>query len=160
MVRMKRTIFGFFVVAFLVCLTSKALYAHGVDYEIKNGKAVTIKVEYDDGEPMNYAAVKIFSPADEKIEHQNGRTDKNGYFSFSPDQTGDWKITVEDGMGHGIATKFHVDETMEVEETRTNGDVPRWYKLIVGISIIWGLAGTFFYFKARKRFGSKKQTGI
>lgn len=125
MIRTKKTILIFLIWAFFACLTGKALHAHGVDYELKNGRAVTIIVTYDDGKPMSYAGVKIFSPADEKIEHQNGRTDKNGCFSFLPDQNGEWRITVEDGMGHGVATKVNVDEAMEAEETRTHGNMLR-----------------------------------
>lgn len=125
------------------------LWAHGVDYEVKEGRAVVLKAGYDDGEPMIYAEVKIFSPGNKDIEHQNGRTDKNGCFAFLPDQIGEWKIIVNDGMGHGVVTEVEIKEAMKIETT-TKG-WPRWQKIITGISVIWGLAGLIFYLKARKR---------
>ena len=134
-----------FYLFFLPC----RLWAHGVVYEIKGDKAVIIKVTYDDGEPMSYAEIEIFSPDNKDIEYQNGRTDKNGSFAFLPDQIGGWKIIVNDGMGHGVVTEVEVKEAMKIETTAKGW--PRLQKLITGISIIWGLAGLIFYFKMRKK---------
>ena len=68
---------GLCVVCFL--MTTGIAYGHGMFHEIAGKDAVVVTAEYDDGEPMSYAGVKIFSPAGGKIEHQNGRTDKNGF---------------------------------------------------------------------------------
>ena len=150
-----------FIIAFLFSLffLPHNLFAHGVVYEIfavgesasggKEGETVIIEVAYDDGEPMSYAEVKIFSPDNKDIEHQNGRTDKNGCFAFLPDQPGEWKVIVNDGMGHGVVTEVKVKETMKIQTT-TKG-WPRWQKLITGIGIIWGLAGLILYFRVRRR---------
>jgi len=124
-------------------------WAHGVVYELKEGKTVIIKVNYDDGEPMSYAEVKIFSPDNKDIEHQNGRTDKNGCFAFLPDQIGKWKVIVNEGTGHGVVKEVEIKEAIKIEAT-TKG-WPRWQKLITGISIIWGLTGLVYYFKIRER---------
>lgn len=125
------------------------LWAHGVVYEVKEGKTVIIKIVYDDGEPMSYAEVKIFSPGNKDIEYQNGRTDKNGCFAFLPDQIGKWKVIVNDGMGHGVVTEAEVKEAMKIGVTHKGW--PRWQKLITGIGIIWGLAGLILYFRVRRR---------
>jgi len=140
------------IVAFLffaLFFTCDDLWAHGVEYEVKEGKAVVLKIGYDDGEPMSYAEVKIFSPDDKDIEHQNGRTDKNGCFAFSPDQLGEWKVIVNDGTGHGAVTKVEVKETMKIETTVKGW--PRLQKLITGIGVIWGFAGLIFYLRVRRR---------
>ncbi|NQS90434.1 hypothetical protein HQ584_11675 [Patescibacteria group bacterium] len=134
-----------FYLFFLPC----SLWAHSVVYEIKEDRAVIINVAYDDGEPMSYAEVKIFSPENKDIEHQNGRTDKNGCFAFLPDQNGKWRIIVNDGMGHGVVTGVEVKEAMKIETTAKGW--PRLQKLITGVSIIWGLAGLIFYLKMRKK---------
>ena len=139
----------FFLIAFLLLFTPNNLWAHGVVYEVKEGKTVIIKIAYDDGEPMSYAEVKIFSPHESELEYQNGRTDKNGCFSFVPEQIGEWRVVINDGMGHGVATKINVAEAMEIEANHKGW--PRWQKLITGISIIWGLTGLILYFKVRKR---------
>ncbi len=142
---------GFFI--FLLCsfilVSQSNLWAHSVVYEVKEISGITIKVEYDDGEPMSYAEVLIYSPVDEEIEYQNGRTDKRGCFSFLPDQPGEWKIMVDDGMAHGIVAKVLVEEGITVKILHHG--FPRWQKLITGISIILGLTGLLFYLVARKR---------
>jgi len=131
---------------------TNTVYAHGVVYEVKEDKTIIIKVEYDDGEPMSYAQVKIFSPTEKEIEHQNGRTDRNGCFAFLPDVAGEWKITVNDGMGHGVMEKVKVKEAMVIEPIHAvHRSWTRFQKLIVGISIVWGLAGVICYFKVRKK---------
>ena len=148
---MKRANF-IFIVVFLFSILffmSNDLWAHGVEYEVKEGRAVVLKAGYDDGEPMSYAEVKIFSPGNKDIEHQNGRTDKNGCFAFLPDQPGEWKVIVNDGTGHGVVTKVEVKESMKIEATTKGWS--RWQKVITGISVIWGLAGLILYFRVRKR---------
>lgn len=153
---MKKKVWLFILV--VIFIYPGSLYAHGVVYEIKNDKAVIIKVGYDDGEPMIYAKVKIFPPADRKTEYQNGRTDKNGCFSFLPDQSGEWKITVSDGMGHGVNRTIKVEEAMEIENISVG--LPRWYKLIVGISVLWGLGGLVFFLMARKEAATSTRPDV
>ena len=135
------------------------LWAHGVVYEVKEDKTVIIKVAYDDGEPMSYAEIKIFSPDNKNIEHQNGRTDKNGCFAFLPDEVGKWKVVVNDGMGHGVVTEVNVEKAMKIEKTSYKA-WSRWQGLITGLSIIWGLTGLFFYFKVRKRITSNSNSSV
>lgn len=147
---MKKLIFafGFLLPISLLYFMIGTIWAHGVVYEVKEDKTVMIKVNYDDGEPMSYAEVEIFSPSDEKVEYQNGRTDKNGCFAFLPNEAGEWKVKVNDGMGHGVVTNIQVKEGMKVDILHHG--FPRWQKLITGISIIWGLTGLIFYFRFRK----------
>ncbi|HAX61026.1 MAG TPA: hypothetical protein DCX95_00475 [Elusimicrobia bacterium] len=134
------------IVIFLIFFfTANNLWCHGVEYEIVEGKSILIKVGYDDGEPMSYAEVKIFSPKNSKVEYQNGYTDKNGCFAFLPDSIGKWKIFVNDAMGHGVVTKIEVKEEMRIESKSKKW--PRLQKLITGVSIIFGLTGLLFYIK-------------
>ena len=144
---MKKLVFGFFPVI-LLSFTASTAWSHGVVYEVKEDRTTIIKVEYDDGEPMSYAEVEIFSPGDEKIEYQNGRTDKNGCFAFLPNEVGEWKVKVNDGMGHGVVTKVTVKEGMRIDILHHG--FSRWQKLVVGVSAIWCLTGLIFYFRARK----------
>lgn len=148
---MKKLIFafGFLLPISLLSFMIGTIWAHGVVYEVKEDKTVMIKVNYDDDEPMGYAEVEIFSPSDGKIEYQNGRTDKNGCFAFLPNEIGEWKIKVNDGMGHGVTAKIKVEEGMHIESVRYSG-LARWQKLIMGLSIIFGVTGFVFYFRVRK----------
>jgi nickel transport protein len=125
--------------------------AHGVFHQVAQGTAVLVTVEYDDGEPMSYAEVKIHPPSGGKVPHQTGRTDKNGCFAFVPDSQGEWRITLDGGMGHLIETTFAVSEALRVKkDEQGSGRVfSRWQGIAVGLGIIFGLAGFMYGLRVR-----------
>ncbi len=59
-----------------------ALYAHGVRRKVETG-GIVVSAEYDTGEPMSYAKVKILAPG-VKVIFQSGRTDRNADSASSP----------------------------------------------------------------------------
>ncbi|MBL0732591.1 MAG: carboxypeptidase regulatory-like domain-containing protein, partial [Desulfosarcina sp.] len=75
-------------------------HAHGVKGKISSG-GIVVTTEYDSGEPMSYARVKISAPA-AKLTFQSGQTDRNGRFCFFPDAPGDWDVVVDDEMVHRL----------------------------------------------------------
>ncbi|MCJ8499321.1 DUF4198 domain-containing protein [Desulfatitalea alkaliphila] len=128
------------------------LQAHGMVWEIATRETVTILATYDDGDPMAYSDVKIFAPGESRIEHQNGRTDKNGHFAFIPDTPGQWRIVVDGGMGHVINTTFEVDETLTVAgDTAVSTPHSRLHGIMAGLGLIFGLTGIGFYFRGRRK---------
>ena len=83
--------------------------AHGTGWRQElNLEVVALAFFYSDQSPMAYSRIKVFSPADAKIEYQNARTDKHGGFAFRPDQPGLWKFEVADGQGHLAAGEITV----------------------------------------------------
>lgn len=147
---MKRSVFiiGFLLYLFYIPQIDNILLAHGLLYDLKMGKTLIIKVGYDGGEPMSYSEIKIYSPDGDKLEYQNGFTDANGNFAFIPNRAGKWKIVISDGMGHVFSKDLMVNEGIKIEAI-TQGLGP-WQKLIIAISIVWGLIGTALYFKRVK----------
>lgn len=136
----------------MAALSPSLLYAHGMVHYFTEEQAMVIRAAYDDGEPMSYAEVKIYGPGDARFEHQNGRTDKHGCFAFVPDVPGQWRLTVDGGMGHMITTEVMVDETLALTEDSNNlPPPPRIYGIVTGLSIILGLTGLFAWFKGRKK---------
>ena len=133
---------------FAILLLSSPVISHQVVYEAKGSDAITVKIGYDDGTCMSYAEVKIYSPHDEKIEYQNGRTDKNGCFAFSPDDTGEWTVQVNDGAGHGAEIKIPVQKNMAVDFVH-HGYSPR-QRILMGICVIWAILATSLFLKYRK----------
>lgn len=128
------------------------LQAHGMVWEITTRQTVAILAAYDDGEPMAYAAVKIFAPGQDRIEHQNGRTDKNGTFAFMPDTSGQWRIIVDGGMGHVINASFEVDEALTVAPgTALRTPQSRLHGITAGLGLIFGLTGIALYLRGRQR---------
>jgi nickel transport protein len=137
-----------------VLLTAAAGWCHGVRGDVDQGNGYLITAEYDDGEPMNYAAVEIKAP-DSTIVFQTGRTDRNGRFMIYPDQTGQWQAVVQDGMGHRLTLDLEVGgstaapESAHVRSSLTSGGMTRAAKVIAGLSIIFGLSGLLYGWKMR-----------
>jgi len=123
-------------------LLLQALTAHGVEHvTVKDG--IGIQAFYDDGSPLAYVDVTIFSPADAETEFQSGITDKNGVFMFKPDRDGIWTIVFDDGLGHGLKEEIDIREGQAVEQT-PSGVIPRWQKVLVGVSLIFGITGILY----------------
>ncbi len=140
-----------FIFAFLSANPAVA-NAHGMSHQILKKDAIVIAAEYDDGEPVSYAEAKVFSPSGGKIEHQNGRTDKNGRFAFIPDCPGEWKVSIDAGMGHLLEAVFPVDKDMNIDNRTVQSDraLSKWQGVITGLGVIFGLLGCLYYFKARR----------
>lgn len=124
---------------------------HGIFHETSKKEAVVIAARYDDGEPASYVQVRVTPPQGGKIEHQNGRTDKNGCFAFLPDLPGQWKITIDDGLGHKIDTELLVDEASGIQNKHDPLRVfPLWQAVVTGLSLIFGFFGVVMCFRVRK----------
>ena len=66
------------------------------------GSVTLVQFAYAGGQVPTYAKVEVYSPADAKVEFQNGRTDAHGRFAFMPDTSGQWRIVMADNMGHRV----------------------------------------------------------
>ena len=136
----------------IVFLLPGMIYAHGVSGKVDSGGMV-VTAQYDTGEPMSYAKVNISAPG-AKLTFQSGRTDRNGRFCFFPDGPGDWKVVVDDEMGHRLEVAVPVDETMALQANQHPGEsvgssCGRYQRALMGISIIFGIFGIFFWWKGR-----------
>lgn len=129
--------------------------AHGIDIEITLASpAVIARAGYADGEPISYAQVLIFAQGEEKIEHQNGRTDATGRFAFVPDRAGEWRFIVDDELGHKAEKKIEITEGFFSGSDRqvlTSEGPGMFFRWLMGISLIIGVTGIFAWIKARQR---------
>ena len=128
--------------------------AHGVDGTVERIEGYCVTAQYDDGEPMSYAAVEIKAP-DSKIAFQKGRADRNGRFMFQPDGQGRWQAIVQDGMGHRLALDVEVGEDAGAPE-KVHARPPvagaltgRPGNILTGLGVIFGLCGFFYGWRAR-----------
>lgn len=133
----------------LLLLGSQCLWAHGISHTLFKG-GVGIQVSYDDGSPLSYAEVTIYSPSEKQVEFQTGMTDKNGRFVFSPDESGDWLIKIDDGMGHGLVKKISVESGQLAVPPATRG-LSRGEKILIGVSLIAGLTGLLYGISVKKQ---------
>ncbi|MDR2491084.1 MAG: hypothetical protein LBD20_06750 [Spirochaetaceae bacterium] len=82
-------------------LIPAAVWAHGVDTaRVTAGAAETVRFTYTTGEPMMYAQIRLYPPSSPETDVYQSLADRNGLFSFTPDEAGAWRVTAEDGMGH------------------------------------------------------------
>ncbi len=96
---MKRIVILIMIIGIIAGLYSPAI-AHSVNYQVEN-KGISVRVFYAADDPASYSSYDIFGPGD-KIPHQKGRTDKNGFVSFLPDRKGKWTIKVFGESEHGM----------------------------------------------------------
>jgi len=157
----------FLLCIILIFILNTESSAHDVNVEVtKSYPSVIIRANYFQAEPLSYAEVMVFSPESDAVEYQYGRTDKSGYFAFVPDGAGDWKITVDDEMGHFKETVVTITEDFfnggnaAAVDARTNDrssihDLHPVYKIIFGLALIFGITGIFYWFKARQALQAK-----
>lgn len=143
---MKYTGLAIFV-SILAILFPGLLHAHGVQGTVRNG-GIIVMAQYDSSEAMSYARVSIAAP-DTKLPFQSGRTDRNGSFCFFPDTAGEWKVVVDDEMGHRLEVNIPVDESMKFKTDPASGgpksSLSKYEKALIGIGIIFGVLGFFFW---------------
>lgn len=137
--------------ASLMTVASPAL-GHGVRHRVFPG-GTGIEATYDDGSPMAYCDVTVFSPGSRDGEYQTGTTDAHGRFAFIPDTNGLWTLTVDDGMGHLVSAEVQAgpSESPGGEGAR----IDRLRGGIVGLSMIFGVFG--IYCLARQRMDQTKR---
>ncbi len=82
--------------------------AHEILQEVQRGRAVALRAFFPDGEPLAHVQAEVYSPADPRIPHWKGRTDRNGWLAFVPDIAGTWRVHVVDTTGHGLDTQVEV----------------------------------------------------
>ena len=107
---------------------------------------------------MRYAEVLVFSPENDEVEYQNGRTDQNGRFAFCPEMVGKWQIKVNDGMGHAVQAEIMIDSLdtrsevlkgLAVNTTPAAAATTKWIKIILGLSIMMNLFLGLYVWKSR-----------
>jgi nickel transport protein len=158
----------FGVILASVFFGAAAAGAHGTAYRVlDDARAVTAEFNYADGEPMQYAEVLVFSPLDEKVEYQNGRTDRRGRFAFYPDTAGTWHIEVQDGMGHLARGVIEVapDATEQADSVHPNKDTQAMVsgptsksgKIALGLSLMFNVGAIAYLWK--NRTAMKKRDG-
>ena len=115
------------------------------------GAVALVQFAYAGGEQPTYAKVEVYSPADSKVEFQNGRTDAQGRFAFMPDAPGQWRIIMADNMGHRVehAVDVSADPTAQQADVKNAGDAAATpgvggfsipLRILLGLSLLANMA--------------------
>lgn len=114
--------------------------------------AVVARALYGESEPAAFVKVTIHGPGAAAKVHQTGHADAQGFFCFRPAGPGEWRITVDDEMGHVQQATVKVPEpflpavTPPVVETGPS----RLTRAAAGLSLLVGLAGFWYGYRARR----------
>ena len=112
-----------------------ALYAADT---LRDG-VVLVQFAYSTGEKPTYAKVEVYSPADDRLEYQNGRTDANGRFAFLPDAPGTWRIIMADNMGHRVEHPVTVgkpSDSATPDASAALGGFSMPLRILLGLSLL------------------------
>ena len=139
--------------------------AHDLQTTVRmEGRIAVLETTYEGEEEASFLAVSVQAPAQDAANSdafQKGRTDFHGRFAFLPDRPGEWKITIDDELGHRATETFVVPATAlsfdsanpsaSVAPPLTEGGRNSSDKLIVGLSVLFGGSGLLMAFLARRR---------
>lgn len=112
------------------------------------GAAIIAHAAYGGTAPCAYASVLVYAPGELKTEYQNGRTDAKGIFAFVPDRPGTWRFVIDDELGH--RRELTVEAAAGNLNTAASSEVLPWRNVATGLSLILGLTGFVYAWKARR----------
>ena len=146
-------------VALMFCMP-QLVFAHGVQIAATvSREAVTGIASFADGSPLVSATVAL-STIDQSSSIQfqaTNRTDNDGRFAFpTPRAAGEYRVTVDDGLGHRGAVQLVVDteisdgNTQTLATTTTSHAHSRWYTWLSGLGYVLGLFGAAALWFARR----------
>jgi nickel transport protein len=116
-------------------------------------RCLVLTAAYAGGEPMSYAQAALFAPDDPERAFLRGRTDRLGRLAFQPPASGRWRVVMEDGLGHRLEESFDVqpDLAAPAGDSRPAAGLPVHLKALVGVSLVFGLAGLAALWRGRRR---------
>jgi hypothetical protein len=114
--------------------------------------AVVAQALYGASEPVAFAKVTIHAPGAARDVYQTGNADAQGYFCFRPAGPGEWRITMDDEMGHVEQASVTVPRPfVSSAAPPVAGTGPsRLERAALGLSLLIGLSGFWYGFRARR----------
>ena len=136
--------------ALLAAVFPAAAFAHGVEISEATGQVAlrTARFMYSTGEPMLFAKIRVFAPSRPDAPAQESIADRNGYFSFVPFESGEWRLTAEDGMGHKgdiIIAVADGPETAASAPEAPAARVPGLVAGVLGLSLILNIFALWYF---------------
>jgi nickel transport protein len=140
-----------------ICLVGVALLpsitsAHELELTVTlAAPAAIVRAAYGGSEPVPFAKVEVFAPGADRQQFLLGTTDKRGYFSFVPESGGNWRVVVDDEEGHRREAAVTIPDPFQSNAQTVIQHPQRLERVLLGLSLIFGLTGFLYGFKARRR---------
>jgi nickel transport protein len=108
---------------------------------------------------MAFTKVKVYPPAHPEQEILLSLTDRNGLFSFTPDEPGEWRLEAADNMGHqGTITLQSNDQAASAPEKKADGKVSLPLRIVLGLSLILNIFAAYsFVLQGLTKKGNKPE---
>lgn len=131
---------------------SLPLLAHDLSIQVSLAPpAVVARAVYGAGEPVAFGKVLVYAPGAPVRVYQSGNADEQGYFCFRPAGTGDWRIAVDDEMGHRQESVVRIPEPFGGPPAPPSASgASRFERAALGLALIIGISGFWYGFRARK----------
>lgn len=110
-----------------------------------------MRAGYDNGEPAAWCEARVMAPGEEEPFLET-TTDRNGVVLFAPDRDGEWKVEIDDGLGHRIEARVRVTDGA-VRMAAAPPGVPRLHGALAGLGLIFGIFGVWALIRTRSRAG-------
>jgi len=131
--------------------------AHEIKHEVQRGRAIALRAFFPDGEALAYVQAEVYSPADPRIPHWKGRTDRNGWLAFVPDVAGRWRVRVVDATGHGLDTEVEVTVPGSPAAAGGGGSpssgiaaVAFVLRPVAGVALVAAIFGALYLYRRRR----------
>lgn len=143
----KNTLFGLIIGALVITLLSPSASAHRVHAKWEVGQ-VKVEAWYGGGDPMKNADVMVYAIEDGESElYENGKTDDEGIFVFTPKAgVENYQVVVESSGGH--KDNFSLSLMGATEDT--GGQLPLYTRIGAGIGYLLALAGAAMLYQGWK----------
>jgi hypothetical protein len=94
---------------------------------------------------MAFAKIRLFAPSRPEVEALSSLTDRNGRFSFIPDEEGPWTVEATDGMGHqgSITLNRAAVELTGTAPAEPEKQAPLLTRMILGLSLILNIFAVY-----------------
>ncbi|WP_289245733.1 hypothetical protein [Edwardsiella ictaluri] len=118
--------------------------------DLSSDQAQVVQFGYSTGDAAPFAQIKLYAPDNASTEYQNGRTDRLGRFAFVPNQSGEWRLEMRDGMGHALNHPLKVtQQAVKAEPQPLNGDLFSRFSMplraLLGVSLLINIYAAIGY---------------
>lgn len=136
----------------VLTLWAGSLFAHGIFYDLKEGKALIFHINFSQTTPASYAKITLYE-GESAIPFLEGSCDERGVFAFVPPKEGIYRAYVSETSDHGEHTQefsFEVGKDFSLSSYK-QPIYERYSGVLSAIGLLFGLFGILALLKSRKR---------